>query len=444
MKILVYGSGYVGLITSVALASIDHDVVCIDIDQTKIEKLKRREATIFEKDLQKYLIKTQDKLTFDYFDARHLDTVDVIIIAVGTPEKSDGSANLSYVYETVNQIIDYIDHSCVVIIKSTVPIGVNDRIQELFDNALMPEIKIDVVSNPEFLSQGTAISDVFNGGRIVIGSNSDHARKIMAEMYRPLGQKILFTDRRSAEMIKYASNDFLALKISYINEIANLCESLGANIDDVALGVGLDHRIGEKFLKAGIGYGGSCFPKDTKALQWLGMYHNSELKTVKAAIEVNEKQKLLLIQKARKYMPSLRGTTVAVLGLAFKPGTDDLREAPSLTNIPILLHEGADVRVWDPYAGKNFKAVYGDIVSYSHTIEEALNNADLALIMTEFSEICALDPRAYTLMNSSIVLDGRNCYKPEIMGDIVDVYDSVGRAVTGKMIKKDLKELITV
>jgi UDPglucose 6-dehydrogenase len=278
-----------------------------------------------------------------------------VLIAVGTPEKADGSANLGYVYKAAEEIAASVGVPCVVAVKSTVPIGTNDRVEQHLLKNLARKVPVEVVSNPEFLSQGSAVRDMLHASRIVVGAESDWAKQVMKQLYAPLDQPILFTDRRSAEMVKYASNDFLALKVSYINEIANLCEMLGANVEDVARGMGMDPRIGDRFLRAGIGYGGSCFPKDTKALHWLANYHDYEIKTVKAAIEVNENQKIRLIKKARKYFDSFEGLTVAVLGLTFKPGTDDLREAPSLTNVPILLDYGAKIQAWDPCGAKKLQ-----------------------------------------------------------------------------------------
>ena len=274
-------------------------------------------------------------------------------------------------------------------------------------------MKFDVVSNPEFLAQGTAVDDTLHASRIVIGSESKQAEAKILKVYENFDAPIVTTNRRSAEMIKYASNDFLALKISYINEIANLCEEIGANIDDVATGMGYDPRIGNQFLKAGIGYGGSCFPKDTKALHWLSNFHDHELKTVKAAIEVNEQQKLRLIKKARKYYDSFEGLTVAVLGLTFKPGTDDLREAPSLVNIPIFLENGAKVKVWDPVGMPNFKKIYPNEINYCGSIDETISDADICFIFTEWEEIKKYELEKFKkLMKKAVVLDGRNCLKP--------------------------------
>jgi len=432
MKIAIAGTGYVGLVTGVVLAHIGHEVTCVDIDKDKIEKLKKCECPIFEPDLPELMSKNFDKLTFTTDCAKVYTTAEAIFIAVGTPEKKDGSTNLSYVYTVADQIAKYAMRDCTVVVKSTVPIGTNDKIEQYIIKNLKHNISIEVVSNPEFLSQGTAVKDMLYGSRIVIGAETDKAREVMAKIYENMNQPIIFTNRRSAEMIKYASNDFLALKISYINEIANLCEVLGADVEDVARGMGMDPRIGDKFLRAGIGYGGSCFPKDTKALHWLGNYHDHELKTVKAAIEVNENQKLRLIKKARKYYDTFEGLTIAVLGLTFKPGTDDLREAPSLTIVPILLDDGATVKAYDPYGINRFKQkINGDIIS-CETPEEALKDADICFILTEWPEIVELEPEAFLTMRRPIIMDGRNCYRLEAMEGHDLIYESIGRKTAGK------------
>ena len=291
-------------------------------------------------------------------------------------------------------------------------------------------INVDIASNPEFLAQGTAVRDTLKAARIVIGTETERAKDILTKVYENFQQPFVYTNRRSAEMIKYASNDFLALKISYINEIANLCELVGADIESVAEGMGMDPRIGNRFLHAGIGYGGSCFPKDTKALHWLSNYYDKEIKTVKAAIEVNDNQKVKLIKKTRNYYEDLSGLNVAVLGLAFKPGTDDLREAPSLVNIPILLDDGANIKAWDPVAVENYKKFYPNEINYCDTIEETLKDADICFIFTEWQEVKDLPAETYRkLMKKAIILDGRNCYEPKKFEGTGVVYDSVGRSV---------------
>jgi len=315
----------------------------------------------------------------------------------------------------------------VVVVKSTVPIGTNDKIEKMLENNVKEGVKVSVVSNPEFLSQGTAVKDTLHAQRIVLGVPSKEAEKIMKEVYDGFGQPYVITDRASSEMIKYASNDFLALKISYINEISNLCEMVGANIEDVSKGMGMDTRIGNKFLQAGIGYGGSCFPKDTKALHWLANFYDYEIKTIKAAIEVNTNQKLKLMKKARKYYDSFEGLSIAILGLTFKPNTDDLREAPSLENIPIMLEDGANIKAYDPVGKKNFQKFYPNEITYCDSIEETLENASICFIFTEWDAIKNMDMNLFTQkMKMPIVIDGRNCFKLENIKDGM-IYESIGR-----------------
>ncbi len=429
MNIAVAGTGYVGLVSGVCLASAGHDVRCVDIDEQKIAMMRAGKSPIYEQDLERLMAENRERLTFTTDAASAYRDADVVIIGVGTPEKKDGSANLSYVFEVVKAVAHAVERDCVVVVKSTVPIGTNDKVEALLKSELAHDVWVEVASNPEFLAQGTAVHDTLHASRIVLGVESERAEAVLREMYKGFeGVPVLVTNRRSAEMIKYASNDFLALKISYINEIANLCEALGADISDVTRGMGYDERIGDKFLRAGIGYGGSCFPKDTKALHWLSSYLDYELKTVKAALEVNEQQKLKLLKKSRRYYPNFEGLTVAVLGLAFKPGTDDLREAPSLQIVPVLLEDGAVVQAWDPVAEERFRALGHENVRYVKTPEEALQGADLCLILTEWPEVLALKPADFTSrMRSPVVLDGRNCYALWAMQGTGVTYESIGR-----------------
>ncbi|MCD7734353.1 MAG: UDP-glucose/GDP-mannose dehydrogenase family protein [Clostridiales bacterium] len=429
MKIAIAGTGYVGLVTGVVLAHLGHNVTCVDVDEKKVETMRQGVSPIYEPGLEELMHENMQRLTFTTDYASAYRDAEVIYIGVGTPEKRDGSANLSYVNQVIDQIAATLERDCIVVVKSTVPIGTNDKLEQRLREKLAHPVAVELASNPEFLSQGTAVKDTLHAARIVIGVESQHAEEVMRAVYAGLDQPMVVTNRRSAEMIKYASNDFLALKISYINEIANLCELLGADIQDVARGMGLDPRIGNKFLNAGIGYGGSCFPKDTKALHWVSNYYDRELKTIKAAIEVNDQQKLVLVKKARSYYDSLEGKKVAVLGLTFKPETDDLREAPSLVNIPILLDDGAEISAWDPVGVNNYKRFYPDEITYCDTIEEALQDADLCLIFTEWADVKALEPETFrSLMAHPIVLDGRNCFPVNKFVGSGVVYDSIGRA----------------
>ena len=433
MKIAVAGTGYVGLVTGVCLAEHKHEVTCVDVDEKKIEKMQQGISPIYEKGLPELMKKNMDRLTFttDYKNA-YADA-EVIFIGVGTPEKVDGSANLKYVYTVAKQIAESVERDCVVVVKSTVPIGTNDKIENYIREHLIHPVEIDCVSNPEFLSQGTAVRDTLHAARIIIGAENEKAGEVLMKVYENFEAPKILTNRRSAEMIKYASNDFLALKISYVNEIANFCETVGADIEDVARGMGMDERIGNKFLKAGIGYGGSCFPKDTKALHWLGNYYDKEFKTIKAAIEVNDNQKLKLIKKARQYYSSLEGLTVAVLGLTFKPGTNDLREAPSIINVGILLDDGAIVKAYDPVAEIEFDKLYPGKIKYCESPEQALEEADLCMIFTEWEEIKNLAPQAFcNKMKKPVILDGRNCFQIKELEKLPLIYDSIGR--TGRNI----------
>ncbi|AIQ25714.1 UDP-glucose/GDP-mannose dehydrogenase family protein [Paenibacillus sp. FSL H7-0737] len=435
MEIVVVGTGYVGLVTAVCLAEYGHKVTCVDIDENKINKLRDGISPIYEQDLEELMKKNSKRLryTTDYMSA--YKDAEVIFIGVGTPEKKDGSANLSYVYAVAKQIAESVDHSCVVVLKSTVPIGTNDKVLKILNDNKKTSIKINIVSNPEFLAQGTAVRDTLHASRIVIGVDNEDAEKVMREVYKEYDAPILVTDSRSAEMVKYASNDFLALKISYINEIANLCEIVGAKVEDVAKGMGYDSRIGDKFLNAGIGYGGSCFPKDTKALHWLANMNDYELKTVKAAIEVNEQQKLRLIKKSRKYYDNFEGLTVAILGLTFKPGTDDLREAASIINIPIILDDGANIKAFDPVGIENFKKTmkYGDVegldrISYFNNIDDTIKDTDICFIFTEWDEIKNYDISKFRkLMKRPILLDGRNCYSLSDAESYGVIYMGIGK-----------------
>ena len=440
MKVAVAGTGYVGLVTGVALAHVGHNVTCVDVDKSKIETMKQGKSPIYEQDLEKLMNENKERLTYTTDYRNSYKDADVIIVGVGTPEKADGSANLDYVYTVCKQISSSIEKECAVVIKSTVPIGTNDEIEKYLKESVKPGLNIYIVSNPEFLAQGTAVRDTLYASRIVVGTEDKKAAEIMEQLYKPFTKEpydvpYLSTSRRSAEMIKYASNDFLALKISYINEIANLCKKLGANIEEVSAGMGLDTRIGNKFLNAGIGYGGSCFPKDTKALHWLSVIEEIELETIKACISVNKKQKLVLYKELLDDLKSLENKEIAVLGLTFKPGTDDLRDAPSIDNISMLLDAGANVRAYDPIGIENFKknieillepdGIEGDL-KFFNNVDEAIRDADAALIMTEWPEIKDYDVSKYKkLMKTPRVYDGRNCYKLEDTKDII--YSSIGR-----------------
>ena len=430
MKIVVAGTGYVGLVTGACLSEIGHKVTCVDIDENKVTMMKKGISPIYEPGLDELLKRNYQEgrlnFTTDYKNA--YKDANIVFIGVGTPEREDGSANLDYVFKVCEQIAENVENNCLVVVKSTVPIGTNDRVEEFLKEYVKAGIHIEVASNPEFLAQGTAVKDTLYASRIVIGVESKEAEEKLRYVYEGFNQPIVVTNRRSAEMIKYASNDFLALKISFINEIANVCEIVGANIEDVARGMSYDKRIGDKFLKAGLGYGGSCFPKDTKALHWLANDSGYEIKTIKATIEVNENQKYKMFRKAKQRFGSLKGMKVAVLGLTFKPETDDLREAPSIPNIKRLLDEGAEIVAFDPVGEENFKKKFNLPIEYVKSPKEALKNADVAFIFTEWKEIKNLDLQCYErLMKTPIIFDGRNCYDINLVKDHNIDYYSVGR-----------------
>lgn len=434
MKIAVAGTGYVGLVAGVAFAEIGHEVACVDVDANKIEKLKNGICPIYEEGLQELMVKNKKRLTYTLDYKTSYANADVIFVGVGTPEKEDGSANLSYVIKVVDNIVESISKDTVVVIKSTVPVGTNDKIEQYFEKELKGKCRVSVVSNPEFLAQGNAVKDTLFAPRVVIGVEDDWAEKIMDKLYYPLtkepySQTVVKTNRASAEMIKYASNDYLALKISYVNEIANLCEKLGANINDVTRGMGLDPRIGKRFLQAGIGYGGSCFPKDTKALHWLSKQVNCESILIRDTIEINKNQKTkMFFQMFNDFNHDIKGKKIAVLGVTFKPNTDDLREAPSIDNVNLLLNHGANVHVYDPVGMENFKKIFANKIVYSEDIDKCIQGADACLIMTEWNEIKMYEISKYSqLMKTPNVYDGRNCYSIDSFVENNIVYKSIGR-----------------
>ncbi len=436
MKIAVAGTGYVGLVAGVCFAEVGHNVMCVDVDAAKVELMKSGISPIYENDLEELMQKNYAAGRLDYTTdyASAYKDADAIFIGVGTPEQPDGSANLSYIATVARQIAESVEHDCLVVVKSTVPVGTNDKVEQFIKDFLNCDVKIEVASNPEFLAQGTAVHDTLQAARIIIGTESEHAEKMLREIYAPFNLPIVSVSRRSAEMIKYASNDFLALKLSYMNDIANLCELVGADIEDVATGMSYDSRIGAKFLGAGIGYGGSCFPKDTKALKFIARQHGYRLRTVEAAVDVNTEQKIKLFKKACDRLITFQNLNIAVLGLTFKPGTDDMREAPSLDNVPLLLEAGGNIVAYDPVGTENFKRFYPEgkhgkgSITYVDSPEAALKDANVCFIFTEWGEIKAVSPDAYKkLMRTPLVYDGRNIYKVSDMKDAGIEYYSIGR-----------------
>jgi UDPglucose 6-dehydrogenase len=449
-KIAVAGTGYVGLVAGVCFAEVGHLVTCVDIDANKVEIMKSGVSPIFENGLEELMQKNYKigriNYTTNYISAYR--DADVIFIGVGTPEQPDGAANLTHIATVARQIAESVEKDCLVVVKSTVPVGTNDKVEQFIQDFLVNDVRVEVASNPEFLAQGSAVHDTLNAERVIIGTESKWAEELLMKIYKPFNLPIVSVNRRSAEMIKYASNDFLALKISYMNDIANLCELVGADIQDVARGMSFDERIGSKFLNAGIGYGGSCFPKDTKALEYIARQQGYELKTVKAAIDVNKEQKTLLYKKASKRLITLNGLKVAVLGLTFKPGTDDLREAASLENVPLLLEQGADIYAYDPVGAENFAKVYPEgkhgkgSITYVTNIEHALEGANVCFILTEWGEVKAVTPESYKkLMRTPLVYDGRNIYSVKTMQEAGVEYHSIGRKPATREGLKESKNL---
>lgn len=436
MKLAVAGTGYVGLVAGVCFAEKGHDVTCVDVDEKKIKMMENGISPIYEEGLEELMRKNNAAGRLHYttdYAAAYRDA-DAIFIGVGTPEMPNGSANLNYIATVSRQIAESVERDCLVVVKSTVPVGTNDKVEQFIHDFLKRDVKVEVASNPEFLAQGSAVHDTLHAARFIIGTESKNAERILKQIYEPFGLPIVSVNRRSAEMIKYACNDFLALKISYMNDIANLCELVGADIQDVAEGMSYDARIGASFLNAGIGYGGSCFPKDTKALRYLAKQHGYQLRTVDAAVEVNKEQKTVLYKKACDRMITFNGLKIAILGLAFKPGTDDLREAPSLDNVELLLNQGANLVAYDPAAADNFKKRYPEgecqngTISYVDTPEKALEDANICFVFTEWPQIKALKPEVFKQkMSIPLVYDGRNVYDKKAMKEAGVEYYSIGR-----------------
>lgn len=442
MNITVAGTGYVGLVTGICLAEMGHQVACIDIQEEKIELLQTGRSPIYEPGLEPLLEKNLEagRLQFSTDPQFVYANAEIIFIAVGTPEQPDGTANLDYIQMAASTIARHMKNDGIVCTKSTVPVGTNDRIKQWIHSEKPPSLRIEVVSNPEFLREGSAIFDFFHGDRIVIGADNPEAASVLEQIYLPLEIPIIKTDMRSAEMIKYASNAFLATKISFINEIAAICEKVGANIEEVAYGIGKDERIGRYFLQAGIGYGGSCFPKDTKALVQLAGNIQHPFELLKAVIEVNNRQQSLPVVKAKETIGELNGKKAAVLGLAFKPDTDDVREAASLRIVRELLEEGAAVTAFDPIAVPNAQRVLGNVIEYTLDIRQALLDADLAIIATEWEQIKHIPLDLYGIyMKEPVIIDGRNCYSLREIEKYPITYVSIGRPViTNQYPKNDL------
>lgn len=415
MKITVIGTGYVGLVAGACLADMGNEVICIDNDTNKINQLKNGVIPIYEPGLEE-LVKANSKegrLSFSSDLDNAVKISQVCFIAVGTPQGEDGSADLKYVFDVAKSIARAMNGYKVIVNKSTVPVGTAQQVEQIVkENTNHP---FDVVSNPEFLKQGNAVDDFLHPDRVIIGSNSDKATQIMQDIYAPFfrtGNRVIVMDVKSSEMTKYASNSFLATKISFMNEIANLCEKVGADAQMVRIGMSTDSRIGNKFLFPGLGYGGSCFPKDVKALVKTGMENNCEMKIVAAADEVNKKQREIFVNKIlKRFNANLQGKTIGIWGLAFKPKTNDMREAPAITIINKLLEFGAKIQTFDPKAIESAKFHFGDKITYCDTAYDALKNADCMVLLTEWNEFRRPDfERIKELLKSPIIFDGRNQY----------------------------------
>ncbi|MGA9119036.1 MAG: UDP-glucose/GDP-mannose dehydrogenase family protein [Bacteroidota bacterium] len=434
MKLSVIGAGYVGLVAATCFAESGNDVICVDIDEKKIRTLRKGECPIYEPGLTDYLTKniTEKRLTFTTDLSQAVESSDVIFLALPTPQSEDGSADLQHVLRVAKQIGKAMNGYKVIVNKSTVPVGTSDRVREVVSKETTQEF--DVVSNPEFLKEGAAVNDFMKPDRVVIGSRSQRALAIMQDLYAPFvrtGNPLIVMDERSAELTKYASNSFLATKISFMNEIAGLCERVGADIDLVRSGLGTDPRIGSQFLFAGIGYGGSCFPKDVAALVKTAHDYGYPLHVLKAVEDVNKRQKQLIVEKVKKHFKNqLQGKTLAIWGLSFKPNTDDTREAPSLTVIEALLKEGVTLKVYDPEAMAEMKKRIGSVVKYVDNNYDAIKGAEALLLLTEWNEFRRPDfDRIKSLLKSPVIFDGRNIYNPKLMREKGFVYYGIGRGM---------------
>ncbi len=445
MNIAVVGTGYVGLVTGTCFAETGNNVICVDINAQKVERLRNGQIPIYEPGLDVLFERNtkEGRLHFTTDLREAVEPSQIVFLALPTPPGEDGSADLSYIMGAARDLSEIITDYKVIIDKSTVPVGTAEQVAAILASKL-PKKLFDVVSNPEFLREGVAVEDFLKPDRVVIGTRSEKARKVMKQLYEPFvrqGNPIYFMDERSAEMTKYAANSYLAARISFMNEIANLCEKLGANVDMVRIGMGSDSRIGKRFLFPGIGYGGSCFPKDVQALAKTAGSYGYDFKILKSVMKVNTLQKGILTKKIRRfYKNDLAGKTVAVWGLAFKPNTDDIRESPALVIIDELLALGAKVQAFDPEAANNVRAIYGDRIALVDTMYAALESADCLCILTEWSEFRTPDfERIQSLLQEAVIFDGRNLYDVDQMKTSGFHYQSIGRPkVRGKVTNKQI------
>ena len=437
MKIAVIGTGYVGLVTGTCLAETGNTVICVDINEEKVRMMQSSKLPIYEPGLELLFLRNieQQRLKFTTNLAEAIRDVQIIFLALPTPPNEDGAADLSYVLGAAKDIAKEIKDYKVIVTKSTVPVGTADKVIQVFKNHT--SVEVDVVSNPEFLREGVAVEDFMKPDRVVVGTQSERAQKLMAELYGPYvrqGNPIIFMDARSSELTKYAANSFLATKITFMNEIANLCELVDADVDAVRRGIGSDERIGKRFLFPGVGYGGSCFPKDVQALARSAHENNYDFKILESVMEVNGTQKTLMVEKMRKYyQEGLKGKKIAIWGLAFKPETDDIREAPALYIIDELLKDGAEVSVFDPEAMENVRKLKGDKIIFGENQYDILQDADALIIVTEWSLFRTPDfDRISSLMKHKVIFDGRNLYDLQRMIDYGFYYNSIGRKVINK------------
>jgi len=428
-NIAVIGTGYVGLVTGTCFADLGNKVTCIDIDERKIETLREGGVPIYEPGLEEVIRRNvaAGRLGFTTSYADGLADAEFVFIAVGTPSGVDGEADLQYVRMAAETIGETMDHPLIIINKSTVPVGTGDWVADIIRRRQPEPVPFAVVSCPEFLREGSALADFINPDRVVLGSLHREAAEKVAQLHLPLRAPIMLTDLRTAEMIKYASNAFLATRISFINEIANICEKLGADVKEVAAGMGYDKRIGRAFLDAGVGYGGSCFPKDVKALEYMGLIHGAHPALLRAVMDINRDQRRQVVHKLREMLGSLDGKRIGLLGLAFKPNTDDMRDAPSLEVAHILVREGAEVRGYDPVAMAVAERAMPEIVMCK-TPYALAEGCDALVLMTEWNEFKHLDlARIRSLMHTPVLLDGRNVYEPQAMWEAGFLYRGIGR-----------------
>jgi UDPglucose 6-dehydrogenase len=427
MKLCVIGTGYVGLVTGVCMADLGNNVICVDIDGKKIKNLKKNILPIYEPGLLELVKRNKARLTFTTSLKEGVQNSDIIFIAVGTPPAENGDADLTYVKSVAKEIGKNMNSSKIIVDKSTVPVGSGDIVESLVAEYSKGKYKFDVASCPEFLKEGSAIADFMNPDRVVIGCKNKKAAEKVAGIFKPLNTKIIIADIRSAEMIKHASNTFLAMKISFINEIANICERVGADVEVVANGMGLDKRIGKMFLNAGAGYGGSCFPKDVAALGFMARKEDYEPILLSAVMEVNKQQRKIILNKIKNLMGPLEGRQVGILGIAFKPNTDDIREAVAIDIIQGLLEKGCRIKAYDPVANKNAKKLLKG-VTFADSAYETAEDSECLVVLTEWNEFKELDLRKIKgLMKKPMVVDGRNIYDPAVMKKLGFEYMGVGR-----------------